>query len=116
MTDLSDSEVKDFDFAQEMIKQVITLSDAIIDFTITSVVDFIGVGALHGANVLMTISWLFYILFVVFGILALGGLTGSLNRGETDVFGSNVLLWAIPHVVSFVLGLGLTIGAGWWAL
>ena len=116
MPDLTTAQEKAFEFVQETVKQVITLSTGIIALTITFVKDFIGEGAPHGAEVLLAVAWLFYILSVICGVWTLLSVTGSLNEGGTDVFSSNIILPAIPHVLTFVIGLGLTVAASWWAL
>ena len=64
----------------------------------------------------MGVSWLFYILAVIFGVWTLMGLTGSLDRGTTSPYGWNVRLRSLLRIASFILGLGLTIGVGWWLI
>lgn len=116
MEGLPASKDKAFTFAQDLVKQVITLSAGIITVTITFFKDFVGPGAPHGAKILMAISWMFYVLAVVFGILTMMALAGSLDKGPTTIYTSNVTLPTAIHLICFVSGLGLTIGAGWWAL
>jgi hypothetical protein len=105
-----------FTFAQDLVKQVITLSAGIVTVTITFFKDFVGTGAPHGAKILMAISWMFYVLAVVFGIWTMMALTGSLGKGQMSIYSWNVRWPTAIHLVCFILGLGLTIGAGWWAL
>lgn len=116
MTDLPASKEKAFTFAQDLVKQIIALSAAIITVTITFFKDFVGPGAPHGAKVLMAISWMFYVLAVVFGIWTMMALAGSLDKGQTSIYKSNATIPAGVHLGCFIFGLGLTIGAGWWAL
>jgi hypothetical protein len=116
MADLPSTQDKAFSFAQDLVKQVITLSSGIITISIAFNKDFVGPGAPHGAKILLAISWLFYILAVIFGVLTLMALTGSLSNNETTISGSNMRLPAGIHISSFIVGLGLTIAAGWWAL
>jgi hypothetical protein len=107
---------KSFDFAQELVKQIITLSSGITALTITFFKDFAGANAPSGARTLMAVAWVFYLLAVAFGILAMMALAGSLSRGQSDINRKNMTLPAGAQFVSFILGLILTVWAGVWAL
>lgn len=125
MTDLPTSKEKAFTFAQDLVKQIIALSAGIVTVTITFFKDFVGPGAPHGAKVLMAISWMFYVLAIVFGIWTMMALTGSLDKmtlnesldkGQPSIYDKNNTTPASIHLGCFIIGLGLTVGAGWWAL
>ena len=89
---------EDLDFAQDLTKQIITLSAGIIALTITFVKDFLRASPPHLAKVFMGVSWLFYILAVIFGVWTLMGLTGSLDRGTTSPYGWNVRLRSLLQI------------------
>lgn len=116
MTTLSGTQEKAFTFAQDLIKQVISLSSGIIALTITFFKDFVGNSAPHHAKMLLAVSWLFYIGSVFFGIWALMALTGSLGDGKTSIKDTNMRLPAKIHFGCFIVGLGITVAAGWQAL
>ena len=112
---LTKGQEKAYDFAQELVKQIITLSSAIITVSIAFLKDFVS-NAPHGARVLIAVSWIFFILAVLFGILTLGALAGSLSANKASIMESNMRGPAIVHVGSFIVGLILIVIAGWWAL
>ena len=116
MSDISESQKKAFDFAQELTKQVITLASGIITITITFMTDFVGQTFPAGAKTLLAVSWIFYILAVVFGVITLMGLTGSLADGEDSIKGTNMRRPAAIQHTSFILGLILTVASAVWAL
>ena len=107
---------KSFDFAQELVKQIITLSSGITAITITFFKDFAGSDAPVAARTLMSVSWIFYVLAVGFGILAMMALTGSLSRAQLDINQRNMTTPAALQFLSFLIGLILTVAAGVWAL
>jgi hypothetical protein len=115
VADLTKSQEKAFDFAQELVKQIITISSAIITLSIAFFKDFVS-NAPGGARVLIAVSWIFFILAVLFGVLTLMALTGSLSENQTTIAGSNMRIPAIVHVSSFIIGLILIVIAGWWAI
>src|SRR5205823_6502566 len=97
MADLPDTQDKAFSFAQELVKQVITLSSGIITISITFNKDFVGANAPHGAKNLLAVSWIFFILSVICGVWTLMALTGSLSRDETSISGVNMRFPAALH-------------------
>lgn len=116
MPTFNEAEKKAFDFAQELTKQVITLSSGIIAVTISFVKDIAGPTAPAGAKTLLAVSWGFYILAVIFGVVTLMALTGSLATGRTNITTNNARRPAAIQIASFVLALILTVAAAIWAL
>lgn len=104
-----------YDFAQDLVKQLITLATAIIALSITFLKDF-ATDSPPAARNLLAISWIAYILVVFFGIWALMAMTGSLAKDGISINEANMRLPAMLQIVAFVVALGLTIAAGWWAL
>jgi hypothetical protein len=116
MAELSKTEEKAFDFAQDLVKQIITLSSAIIALSITFLTDFVSGDAPSGSRTLMAVSWIFFILAVLFGIATLMAITGSLAAERKSITDSNVRNPALVHVGSFLVGLILIVIAGWLAI
>jgi hypothetical protein len=112
---LSKAQEKAYDFAQELVKQIITLSSAIITVSIAFLKDLVS-NAPDGARTMVAVSWIFFILAVLFGVLTLGALTGSLSNNKASIMETNMRAPAIVHVGSFIIGLVLIVIAGWWAL
>ena len=105
---------KAFDFAQETSKQLITLATAIIGLTVTFGKDF--AGSVHGgARVLAISAWVLFLLSILFGLLTLMALTGSLEaKGHTapSIRGSNVTIPAATQILLFFLGLVASVWFG----
>jgi hypothetical protein len=78
LTAVDEARQKAFDFAQDAAKQLITLSTAVVALTITFFKDFAGVDN-DAANVIMAVSWLFYLLSIAAGIVFLFTLTFELE-------------------------------------
>lgn len=105
-----------FDFAQDSTKQLITLSSGIIALTITFQKDFIGESVNAEAKPYLLGSWLLLLLSVFFGLWTLLTLTGSLeSRGsniQPSIYGKNIAIPAGLLILSFFLGLCLTVVFG----
>ena len=106
---------KAFDFAQETSKQLITLATVIIGLTVTFGKDF--AGSVQGCARFLAIgSWALFLLSILFGLMTLMAMTGSLepkrdpNRPSgpppvASIRGSNVTVPSIIQVVLFFLAL-----------
>jgi hypothetical protein len=109
-------EQKSFDFAADVCKQIITLSTAVTALTITFFKDF-AQDAGGASRDLMAASWFCYFVSIVFGILTLMALTGSLGAlQQPKITGSNVRVPAAVQIVLFAVGLLLTVTSGAAAL
>lgn len=109
--------------AADTTKQIITLSTGIMALTITFAKEFkVGTGALSVPTTLQ-ISWLAFFLAILFAVLTLMAVTGSLSqidcsadektrRELADCNASNIRLPAIAMVICFLAGLALTAIAG----
>lgn len=109
-----------FGFAQDATKQLIALSTGVIALTITFFHDF-AAHAGSASRVLMAISWTFYILSILFGLIALLAMTGSLEpkpdqNVEPSIRGGNVTYPAMAQILLFFLAITLTVIAGVVAL
>lgn len=107
---------KAFDFANDLTKQLITLSTAIIALTITFTKDIIGTVS-DEAKLFLMISWGIYLLSIIFGVWTLMALTGSLEpvkkpKDPPSIRGRNVTLPCALQIISFFTATGLVIAYG----
>jgi hypothetical protein len=109
---------KAFDFAQEVTKQLITLSTGIIAVTITFLVDVVDEGG--GRVGALELAWVFYLVSVAFGIFALMSMSGNLERpGEgkaPSIYAPNIVFGSIGQILCFAAGLASTLVFGFTAL
>ena len=104
-----------FDFARDTTKQLITLSTVIIAFTVTFSKDFLGTTDDFGRT-LVVISWVNFMVSVIFGVWTLLAFTGTLEpkseEVEASIRGKNVTIPSLLQILSFLLGLGFTVWFG----
>jgi hypothetical protein len=108
---MDESDKKAFDFAAELTKQLITLATGMIALTITFSKDFLQRSA-PAARPWALWAWGMLLASVVFGIWTMMALTGSLGRGSSgvpSVYGANVKLPSALQIVTFLIGLLLTV-------
>lgn len=77
---VNDLQIKSFDFAADVAKQLITLATAIITVMITFSKDILGTNSHYIAWLLS--SWILFLLSIVFGIFTLMALTGVLAQSQ----------------------------------
>ena len=135
---------KAFDFASDVTKQLITLSTAIITITITFSKDIVDFSDTSAKNYLLW-AWVLYIFTVIWGILTLMALTGSLQpmkrqskksgadktnnskdsdskedaqviEQECSINSPNIRTFSILQIVCFIVALSLTIAYGYKSL
>ena len=120
VSSLDDRAKASFDFAKESTKQIITLATGIIALTITFQKDILSTGQIPAeAKLYAPLSWLFFLLSVIFGLWTLLALAGTLDprsQGEPSIYGKNIIIPSIIEVLCFVTGLGLTVWYGYLAL
>lgn len=108
----------------ELTKQVLTLSTAVLALTITFLTDVVK----HVSGVerwLLGLSWLFYVLSMVFGVFVLMALSGALHciehPGDTHckglttpitIYSSNIRVTSWLQVVSFFVASVLLLAFG----
>jgi hypothetical protein len=108
---MDEKDKKAFDFAAELAKQLITLATGTIALTITFSKDFLQKTP-NSARPWALWAWGVLLTSVVFGIWTIMALTGSLGRVSTTVptiYGQNVKLPSTMQIVTFIVGLLLTI-------
>jgi uncharacterized membrane protein len=107
---------KAFDFAQDLTKLLITLATGIITITITFLKE-VATRAPASAHKWIEIAWLLYLLSIVGGIMALMGMTATLDEdGSPSIDGAAVAWPARAQFVLFAAALALTIVFGMKAL
>lgn len=109
---MDDRAGKALDFASDSCKQLITLATGIIALSVTFTKDFVGEVS-GGARSLLVLSWLAFLVSVVFGVWLLLALTTSLaSSRETDVGIPRVRIPAALQVITFLVGLALVVAFG----
>lgn len=127
---MDENQKKAFDFSADLTKQIITLSTGIFTLTVTFSKDIIG--SVESSNrYLLLISWILFIISILFGISTLMALTGNLDpmtkNNEDDkesenkpkiytITSSNVTSTAKLQVLTFIAALILTCWYGFSAL
>ena len=97
-----------FQFANELAKQLITLSTGILALSITFTKDIIK-GLPPRAGWLLKAAWVSYFFCIIFGIWTMMALTGTLMPAEPTPagrplsFGGNIRLPATLQIVAFVV-------------
>ena len=101
-----------FEFARDATKQLITLATGIIALEITFSKDFVRT-LNECVRVYALLSWLAFLLSVLFGAMTLLALTGTLEPKDKSVpvsiRGSNVVIPSILQIILFLTGLALTV-------
>ena len=108
---LSAREAKTLDFAQELIKQLLTLATGIVTVTLTFFDQVLGPAAKAGwPATLLKASWCVLGLSICAGLLALMALTGGLaSRTPLDINSPQQRRFAVVQASSFALGIGLAV-------
>jgi hypothetical protein len=104
-----------FKFASDTVKQILTLSTAILTLTVTFAKDYLMQKSRKVPWPLAT-SWICFLISVVGGVWALMALTGELGKDELaspTIWGANVIIPACVQCLSFLFGLVFTVWAGW---
>jgi hypothetical protein len=78
MADIDERTKKAFDFAADLVKQIMTLSTAVVTVTATAA-QFVFTNTPAGAIYWMIWSWFIFLASIILGILGLMSLTGSLD-------------------------------------
>lgn len=109
---MDDRQSKAFDFAQETTKQLVGLSTGLIALTITFGKDFL-TEVPAPARAWAIASWAAFLAAVLFGVVTLMALSGSLDhrRGpeKPSIYDRNIVVPATLQVLSFLLGLGFLV-------
>lgn len=104
---------KAFDFCADATKQLITLSTAIIAFTVTFGKDFLG-AVPDESRILAYLAWGAHVLSIIFGLLVLLALTAQLEPKKTQSAAYVPSIRGAPatysglQILSFLIAIGLT--------
>lgn len=121
---ISEETKKSFDFAADLVKQILTLSTGVITITVAAA-RFVFVDASSQGMDYMFCAWILFSISIVFGILGLMSLTGNLVRpgtqedgvtaAEPDIYnGVSTLLIGI-HLIAFFFGILLVVAFAYTA-
>ncbi len=109
---------KAFDFSLEVTKQLVTLAMAILVLTVTFL-DTTEKGPDTSETPWLWVSaWIIYILSVVFGILTMMALTGTLEPKDkaqvktTTIRQGSVVMFSCMQIVLFVVGTACVVALG----
>lgn len=106
-----------FEFARDTTKLLITLAVSIITLTITFSNDFIGEGLSDDTKLFVLFAWGAFFFSIVCGCWTLLALTGSLTDADHgDIFSTNITIPSAIQIISFLIGLVLTVVFGALAL
>ena len=101
---------KAYEFAADLIKQLITLSTGILTLTLAFYDKFLSTSG--SPTTLMVASWFVFLLSILCGVGGLMGLTGGLSGDtEPDIQGFQQQVVPAIQVITFVIALGLMIFA-----
>ncbi|PKV50870.1 hypothetical protein ATE84_2938 [Aquimarina sp. MAR_2010_214] len=107
---------KAFEFAASQVKQLITISSAILVLTITFTEKIITVCSVNDfQRTLIITGWILYLLAIIFGVFALGALSGSLQKianDKLDVYAKNIRGPMLIQFLSFILAIITTMILG----
>lgn len=114
MTELSNRAEKAFSFAQEVPKQLITLSTAVFALTLTFAEKIERPGS--GGRVYLEWAWAWYLATILLGILTLMTLAGHINSapedGEDTIYTPGIALFSGLQILAFFAALILTLVYG----
>ncbi|SRR5258708_1461076 len=101
-----------FKAASDTTKQIITLATGVMALEITFLKDVVTTLTAYGRVFILT-SWVAFLLSILFGVLTLMALTGSLGSAiqptPQSIKGTNVRIPAILEIVFFLVGLFSTV-------
>lgn len=108
----------------DLAKQIITLDTAIIGVTVTFADKFqksVAGKVVTVAPSQLGAAWVAYVLSVLFAVLTLMAVAGSMNeidttKRETNPKRLNTKVWGALMLISFLIALAFTTAAGWQAI
>lgn len=108
---------KSFEFSQQFIRQLITLSTAIVALTATFYKTLIGEnGSFDRVSLALLICiWTFFLLSTWFGVRTFMSVIGTLDHAKDktpSIYDRSITSRARPQVIFFFLGLMASIGFG----
>jgi hypothetical protein len=106
---------KAFEFAQEVTKQLLSLSTGVIALTVTFLTDVAGNATANRS--LLLAAWILFLVSIAFGILALMAMAGSLSKNrEASIYDRNIAIPASIQILTFFAGLTVSVIYGFTLL
>lgn len=109
---MKETKIKSFEFAADLTKQLITLSTILIAISITFFEKFTN----EITKWVLISSWILLFLSLIFGVITLMALTGSLGKIQNDtelqasnIYKKNITFFSVLQIISFILGVLLLI-------
>jgi hypothetical protein len=107
---------KSFELADELVKQLITISTAVIGLSVTFSKDMLG-SPTHRTASVMWVSWVLFFVSICFGIATMMALAGEAHKvahGEVSggIYQPQVKAMAAAHILTFLGAIVLLIAAG----
>ena len=120
---LQDRAAKALDYAQESVKQLLTLSTGVVALTLTFFKDFAGATSASARDA-MFISWILFFASIVFGMLSLLSMTSNIwpkkaadrSKPPPDIWTTDLRTFAVLQVISFGAAFIAMVVAGTLAL
>lgn len=108
-----------FSYATEVVKHLLTLATGVVALSITFTKD-LNSKPTNAQVWLLEASWALLLVSIVFGLLTLMALTGTIAKtspiAANAIYGNNVRFPMSAQLLFFVIGMGLTILYGWSAV
>ena len=97
-----------FQYAADVTKQIIAISTAILILTITFIKDILHPELVSCLRYLIVVAWFFYFLTIVFGVLALAALTGTLQpktdtKKDPTIWERSIVFFTKLQIFSFLI-------------
>jgi hypothetical protein len=116
LTSSAQPTLKQWDVAQSVVTQILTIAAAITTITLTFFKDF-APKAGDPAKICMAVSWGLYALSIPFAIMTLMAMAGTLEREPTaGIYSGNIRWVARAQILLFLFGIAATVVAGALAL
>jgi hypothetical protein len=112
---MATEKTKPFDYAQDVTKQLLTLSTAIVTITVAFIKD-IAKGAPDDARIALYVAWGLFALAIIAGVATLLNLTGRVGHADAadneGIRAAGVRMFAVAQILFFVAAICATIYFG----
>ena len=108
--ELDEKTKKQFDFATDLVKQLITLSTGVLALTITFLHDILKNAE---APTSLLVAWILYVVSIPFGIVAMMALTAGLTADEPSILSPFISVPASVQTLTFLAGTVAILVFGW---
>lgn len=108
--ELDEKTKKQFDFATDLVKQLITLSTGVLALTITFLHDILGNAE---APTSLLVAWVLYVSSIPLGIVAMMALTAELTAEKPSILSLFISIPASLQTLTFLAGTIAILVFGW---